>query len=96
MAIAYIWVHNAASKSRHAAGRACSLDDHILTKKMAILVVTDGICWTPIFVTGILGLNNYKISPQWVVWLAFFILPVNSALNPFLYSFSTISRYYKK
>ena len=73
-------------RSRHAAGRTCSLSERILTRKMTLLVLTDGVCWIPVIVTGILGLCGQQIDPQWSVWLALFILPLNAALNPFLYS----------
>ena len=96
MAVAYSWMYVSMNRSRHAAGRACSLSERILTRKMTLLVITDGVCWMPLIVTGVLGLCGQQIDPQWSVWLALFMLPLNSALNPFLYSYSTISKFYKK
>ena len=96
MAVAYSWMYISMHRSRHAAGRTCSLSERILTRKMTLLVFTDGVCWIPLIVTGILGLCGQQIDPQWSVWLALFILPLNAALNPFLYSYTTISRFYKK
>ena len=37
-----------------------------------------------------MALNGYAISGEVYAWAAVFILPINSALNPFLYTLSAI------
>jgi hypothetical protein len=39
---------------------------------------------------GIMALNGHEISGDVYAWAAVFILPVNSALNPILYTLSAI------
>ena len=55
------------------------------------IVLTDFLCWMPIIVIGLLSLLGKFHDPekQAYVWIAVFVLPVNSALNPILYTFST-------
>ena len=56
-----------------------------------LIVLTDFLCWMPIIVIGLLSLLGKFHDPekQAYVWIAVFVLPVNSALNPILYTFST-------
>ena len=58
--------------------------------RMAALVGTDFICWMPIIIMGFLSLTEIAIIPDIVyVWSAVVLLPINSALNPFLFTFLT-------
>lgn len=41
---------------------------------------------------GILALSGHHVPPEVYAWAAVFILPINSALNPILYTFSAIIR----
>ena len=59
-----------------------------MARKMALIVLTDCFCWIPPIVVGIMSLNGKSINPQLAVWVAVLIFPINSALNPFLYTFS--------
>ncbi|XP_070552113.1 uncharacterized protein [Ptychodera flava] len=60
---------------------------------MALIVLTDFCCWVPISVMGILALTDTVTIPNSVyAWSAVFILPVNSAVNPYLYTISHIKR----
>jgi hypothetical protein len=45
---------------------------------------------TLISLSGILALNGFSISSDVYAWSAVFILPINSALNPFLYTVTAI------
>ena len=40
--------------------------------------------------TGVLAMENYEIPGEVYAWTAVLILPINSALNPFLYTLSAI------
>ena len=62
-----------------------------MAKRMMLIVLTDFLCWMPIIVIGLLSLLGKFHDPekQAYVWIAVFVLPVNSALNPILYTFST-------
>ena len=41
---------------------------------------------------GLMALNEHVIPGEVYAWTAVFILPINSALNPFLYTFSAVYR----
>ena len=59
--------------------------------RMMFIVLTDFLCWMPVIVIGLLSLLGKFHDPekQVYVWIAVFVLPLNSALNPILYTFST-------
>ena len=60
-----------------------------LATRMALIVGTDFICWMPIIIMGLLSATGAAEIPADVyAWTAVFILPLNSSLNPYLYTFS--------
>lgn len=61
-------------------------EDAILAIRFFLLVVTDCLCWIPIVVIKIMALANVSISSSIYGWLVVFIIPINSALNPILYT----------
>ena len=62
--------------------------DVAIARRLFIVVVTDFFCWFPVGVMGLLAASGVPIPGDVNVWTAVFILPLNSALNPFLYTFS--------
>ncbi|XP_062589196.1 uncharacterized protein LOC134250867 [Saccostrea cucullata] len=62
----------------------------VIARGLFLIVLSDCLCWCPIGIMGLLALNGHVISGEVYTWVAVFILPINSALNPFLYSFSSI------
>ncbi|XP_070569241.1 G-protein coupled receptor GRL101-like [Ptychodera flava] len=62
-----------------------------IAKRMTLIVLTDFFCWVPIAVMGMLAMTDTVTIPGSVyAWTAVFILPINSAINPFLYTISVI------
>ncbi|XP_038050248.1 CUB and sushi domain-containing protein 3-like [Patiria miniata] len=58
--------------------------------KMAIIVGTDLVCWLPIIIMGILAQSGVVTIPvEMYAWIVVFILPINSSLNPYLYTISS-------
>ena len=57
--------------------------------RMVFIVLTDFCCWIPIIIIGIASLLGMEASPTVYAWIAVFVLPLNSALNPILYTIST-------
>lgn len=57
--------------------------------RMVFIVLTDFSCWIPIIIIGIASLLGMEASPTVYAWIAVFVLPLNSALNPILYTIST-------
>eukprot|EP00057_Strongylocentrotus_purpuratus_P033131 XP_790309.2 PREDICTED: G-protein coupled receptor GRL101 isoform X1 [Strongylocentrotus purpuratus] len=57
--------------------------------KMAVIVGTDFLCWMPVIIMGILSQARLVELPvSLYAWSAVFILPINSTLNPYLYTFT--------
>ncbi|KAL7743911.1 hypothetical protein ACLKA6_003133 [Drosophila palustris] len=63
--------------------------ESVVATRFAIIVTTDAACWLPIIVVKIAALSGCVISPNLYAWLAVLVLPVNSALNPVLYTLTT-------
>ena len=67
--------------------------------RMALIVLTDFFCWMPVIVIGILVQSNavadtnIRNNYSWIVAL---VLPLNAALNPYIYTFATEIRNRKK
>ncbi|XP_076279969.1 leucine-rich repeat-containing G protein-coupled receptor 3 [Lasioglossum baleicum] len=74
-------------KTRH----ACSLSvrDSEFALRFFLIVLTDAACWAPIIILKIRAMMMYPIPADLHAWLVVFILPVNSAVNPLLYTFTT-------
>ena len=64
--------------------------DIAVVQRLFTVVVSDFLCWFPIGLLGLLASRGTPISGEVNVGMAIFVLPLNSALNPFLYSLNTI------
>ncbi|KAI0237394.1 Relaxin receptor 1 [Lamellibrachia satsuma] len=63
-----------------------AVNDLTLARRFFVIVFTDALCWIPIIVIKILALVSVTISDDVYAWLAIFVLPVNSAINPVIYT----------
>ncbi|KAG8453880.1 hypothetical protein GDO86_000488 [Hymenochirus boettgeri] len=73
---------------------ATEIHNHIkkemtLAKRFFFIVFTDALCWIPIFILKLLSLLQVEIPGTISSWVVIFILPINSALNPILYTITT-------
>ena len=65
-------------------------NDAKVAKRMALLVFTDFVCWTPIAFFGLVAaLGKPLIGVEESKFLLVFFFPLNSLCNPFLYAFFT-------
>ena len=64
--------------------------DLTIARRLMTIVVSDFLCWFPIGVLGLLASNGVAISGEVNVMMAIIALPLNSALNPFLYTVNII------
>lgn len=59
-----------------------------VARKMAFIVGTDFACWMPIIAMGILTQTGLVVLPTSLyAWSVIFIIPINSSINPVLYTF---------
>ncbi|GLH05821.1 Toll-like receptor Tollo [Gryllus bimaculatus] len=57
--------------------------------RVLLLVLTDAACWVPVAALKLLALARGHVPADVYAWVVVLVLPVNSALNPLLYTFST-------
>ena len=73
--------------SKRAGQEVISNNEIRRAKKIFLLVLTDFCCWVPIGVLSILvQAGAVEVNARAYAWIATFVLPINSALNPFLYT----------
>ncbi|XP_061171655.1 G-protein coupled receptor GRL101-like [Saccostrea echinata] len=63
-----------------------------LAKTLIAVAMTDMFCWIPIGVIGLLTFMGIDVTPKVYAWVVVVVLPINSALNPIIYTFSAILR----
>ncbi|KAI3373190.1 hypothetical protein L3Q82_006499 [Scortum barcoo] len=63
--------------------------DVAVANRFFFIVFSDALCWLPIFLVKILSLLEVEIPGTISSWVVIFILPINSALNPILYTLTT-------
>ena len=64
--------------------------DLIIASRLATVTLSDFLCWFPVGLLGVLASSGVTISGEVNVAMAIFVLPVNSAINPFLYTLNLI------
>ncbi|XP_059178346.1 G-protein coupled receptor GRL101-like [Physella acuta] len=57
-----------------------------VAKNLSLIAVSNVLCWMPVCVIGLLSAAGYIFSPGVYGWLAVAIMPLNSAVNPILYT----------
>ena len=68
-----------------------------LTVNVSVLILTDFICWFPIIILGILiQAKVLTLPPSVFAWCVTFILPINSAINPYIYTIAYAISSYRK
>uniref|UniRef100_A0A2C9LU80 G-protein coupled receptors family 1 profile domain-containing protein n=1 Tax=Biomphalaria glabrata TaxID=6526 RepID=A0A2C9LU80_BIOGL len=67
-----------------------SREDLTIAKKLAFVALTDFMCWFPVGILGFLSLKGYRFDREVYAWIAVFVLPINSALNPIIYTIPAI------
>ena len=62
-----------------------------MTLKISAIVATDFCCWFPVILLGILvQARVVSLPPSVFAWCVTFVLPINSAINPYLYTIGAI------
>ncbi|XP_030292793.1 relaxin receptor 2a isoform X2 [Sparus aurata] len=63
--------------------------DVAVANRFFFIVFSDALCWIPIFLVKVLSLLEVEIPGTISSWVVIFILPINSALNPIVYTLTT-------
>ncbi len=90
--ICYISIFITIRKNRNVSEHSHTFKEEIrVAMKMSLLVFTDFLCWVPIGILSILvQIGVVTVNPTLYVWIAVTVLPINSVLNPFLYTLSGV------
>ncbi|KAL8617866.1 hypothetical protein ACOMHN_016522 [Nucella lapillus] len=62
----------------------------IIARRLLTVAMSDFLCWFPIGLCGLLAAVGVVIPREVDVVMAIFVLPLNSALNPFLYTLNIV------
>ena len=65
-------------------------NDLRIARRLITVALSDFLCWFPIGLLGLLASQGIPIPGEVNVGMAIFVLPLNSALNPFLYTLNII------
>ncbi|KAB0799023.1 hypothetical protein PPYR_06903 [Photinus pyralis] len=66
-----------------------SQDRDKVAQRFGVIILTDCLCWVPVICVKLAALSGCAISEALYAWLAILVLPINSALNPVLYTLTT-------
>ena len=94
--VGQVFIYLAVRKVSAAAGSQRCEKDMTLARRLFLVVFTDFCCWFPIGLMGLLATSGTPIPGQVNVWAAIFVLPLNSALNPFLYTLNGLMEQWRK
>ena len=70
--------------------------DKVIAIRLFSIAMSDFLCWFPIGLCGVLARIGVVIPGEVNVALAIFVLPLNSALNPFIYTLNLIQEKRRK
>ncbi|XP_062590173.1 G-protein coupled receptor GRL101-like [Saccostrea cucullata] len=63
-----------------------------LAKTLIAIVITDMFCWIPVGIIGTVTFFGTEVSIEVYAWIIVLVLPINSALNPILYTLTSVVR----
>ena len=88
----YIGLVRAISKTSSEAFRQREVSEEIrMTMTVSVIVLTDFFCWFPICLMGVfVQIGLIELPNSAFTWVVTFVLPINSAINPFLYTIVTV------
>ena len=90
--VCYVVIFINVQLSKKQASRQSARDEDLkMALRMAAIVGTDFICWMPVIIMGILSQTGAAVIPlQMYTWSVVFILPINSSINPYMYTVSLL------
>ena len=88
----YIAIIKTVSQTSKEASRQRKMSEEIrMTIKVSAIVLTDFCCWFPIcLISALVQVGVVTIPPDTFAWVVTFVLPINSAINPFMYTIGTL------
>ena len=92
ISVCYTGIFVATIQTAKKAGRARdNKQERKMAMKMGAIVISDLACWAPIIILSILVQSGrHIVTPHVYTWIVTFVLPINSAINPFLYTLAAL------
>ena len=87
--ICYILILAKTFQSSKKVGRHDDKSAIKILKRSFLISMSTIICWAPTFTFLIMSLLGISVNPSISAWLGIIVLPINSCLNPWLYTFLT-------
>ncbi|KAL8617016.1 hypothetical protein ACOMHN_014187 [Nucella lapillus] len=90
IAVGQVFIYSTVRASSMAPAKKKASRDSTIARRLTTIVLSDFLCWFPVGLLGVLASTGVPISVDIRVGVAIFVLPFNSALNPFLYTFNIV------
>ena len=91
LAVFYTRIFQVASNSANIIKSTKKSQEMRMAFKMSVVVMTDFLCWVPLaFVCLFVQCGVFTVGPGFYSWTVALILPINSCLNPFLYTLAVV------
>ena len=68
------------------------LQEYAVAKRLFLVVMTDFLCWFPIITLGVMALAGVNLGDAAYRWSALLVMPINSAVNPVLYTLPDVRK----
>ena len=90
IAVGYVLIYCSVRSARKESG-GHSFDENVrLARKITLIIMTDFLCWMPIIILSFMATFGVFIPGEVSAWVAIIVLPINSAVNPVLYTISAL------
>ncbi|EDV27829.1 uncharacterized protein TRIADDRAFT_15646, partial [Trichoplax adhaerens] len=87
MFILYIQIFITANISAKGIRKSTTTKNKMLAIRLLLIMLTDAICWIPYYYVNVAGyLTSGKVDPITLQFISILTLPINAAVNPFLYT----------
>ena len=95
--LCYVEIIRTVMKSSKRVGLSPEVKEQVkMTAKVAAIVLTDFLCWAPVILLSVLvQAGVLTLPPSVFAWCVTVVLPINSAINPYLYTISHIIGNYR-
>ena len=91
LSVFYIRVFQIANDSSKAIQSTAKSQEVRMALKMSVIVLTDFLCWVPLaLVCLFVQCGAFTVGPEFYSWTVGLILPINSCMNPFLYTLAIV------
>ncbi|KAL8619709.1 hypothetical protein ACOMHN_025795 [Nucella lapillus] len=65
-------------------------NDITIARRLITIAMSDFLCWFPIGLLGLMSSNGVPVPGEVNVAMSIIVLPINSAINPFLYTINSL------